>query len=244
MQIINKRLEELQPYENNPRKNDVAVEYVAQSIKDFGFKVPIVIDKKGVIVAGHTRYLASIELGLEEVPCVVADDLSQKQIKAFRLVDNKVAEYSSWDFNLLDEELSELDFDMTAYGFDDLSDGLDDIEDLESKYTTKVKVPQYEVQGDILNVDELYDTSKAESLIDEIKAANIDEGIKEFLTYAAFRHTVFNYKNVAEFYAQADKEVQELMERSALVIIDFDDAIANGYARLEESILEQIEDDE
>jgi len=89
MQIVNKNINELKEYINNPRNNDNAVDYVANSIKEFGFKVPIVIDKNNVIVAGHTRYKASKKLGITEVPCIVADDLTDEQIKAFRLVDNK-----------------------------------------------------------------------------------------------------------------------------------------------------------
>ena len=108
--IVEKKVSELQPYENNPRKNESAVPYVAESIKRYGFKVPIVIDKDGVIVAGHTRYLASKELGLETVPCIVADDLTDEEIKEFRLVDNKTSEFAGWDFNLLDLELQDVDF--------------------------------------------------------------------------------------------------------------------------------------
>lgn len=119
--IVNKRLDELIPYDKNPRKNDEAVKYVAESIKQFGFKVPIVIDKNNVIVAGHTRYKASKKLKLDEVPCIVADDLTDEQIKAYRLADNKVAEKAEWDFDLLGAELDELfDFDMTVFGFDDV----------------------------------------------------------------------------------------------------------------------------
>ena len=118
MEIINKSINELKPYEKNPRINDDAVKYVAKSIKEFGFKVPIIIDKNNVIVAGHTRYKASLELGLEEVPCIIADDLTDEQIKAFRLADNKVSEKAQWDFNLLDLELAELDLDMSDFGFD------------------------------------------------------------------------------------------------------------------------------
>lgn len=112
MNIIEKSLEELIPYENNPRKNDEAVEYVANSIKEFGFKVPIIIDKNNVIVTGHTRYKASKELGLEKVPCIVADDLTEEQVKAFRLADNKVSDYSIWDNKKLLQELDELNFDI------------------------------------------------------------------------------------------------------------------------------------
>lgn len=113
------KISELKPYEKNPRKNDEAAKYVAESIKSFGFKVPIVIDKDNVIVAGHTRYKAAKKLKLKEVPCIVADDLTDKQIKAYRLADNKVAEMSEWDFDLLNEELDDLfNFDMTVFGFD------------------------------------------------------------------------------------------------------------------------------
>ena len=119
MQIIEKSITEITPYEKNPRKNDEAVEYVANSIKEFGFKVPIVIDKDGVIVAGHTRYKAAQELGLEKLPCVIADDLTEEQVKAFRIADNKVGEFAEWDFDLLGEELDGIfDIDMSEFGFD------------------------------------------------------------------------------------------------------------------------------
>ena len=119
MEIINKKIDELIPYEKNPRINDDAVKYVANSIKEFGFKVPIIIDKNNVIVAGHTRLKASKELGLTEVPCIIADDLNEEQIKAFRLADNKVSEKAEWDFDLLDKELEDiLDIDMNDFGFD------------------------------------------------------------------------------------------------------------------------------
>lgn len=122
MNIKNLCLAEIKPYEKNPRKNDGAVKYVAESIKQFGFKVPIVIDNDGVIVAGHTRWKAAKKLGLETVPCIVADDLTEEQIKAFRLADNKVAEKAEWDFDLLAGEMDELfDFDMTIFGFEEIS---------------------------------------------------------------------------------------------------------------------------
>lgn len=118
MKIEYKKIKELKPYENNPRFNDEAVKYVKESIKQFGFKVPIIIDKNNVIVAGHTRLKASEELGLKEVPCIVADDLSEEQIKAFRLADNKVSEKSEWNYDMLDTELGDiLDINMEDFGF-------------------------------------------------------------------------------------------------------------------------------
>ena len=117
--IIYKKVKDLIPYEKNPRKNDEAVKYVANSIKEFGFKVPIIIDSNNVIVAGHTRLKASKVLKLEEVPCIIADDLNEEQIKAFRLADNKVSELAEWDFGLLSEELDDiLNIEMNDFGFD------------------------------------------------------------------------------------------------------------------------------
>lgn len=118
MEIINKTIAELVPYAKNPRKNDEAVKYVAESIKQFGFKVPIIVDKNNVIVAGHTRYRAAKMIGLEEVPCIIADDLTDEQIQAFRLADNKVAEIAEWDEELLTIELADIvNIDMEDFGF-------------------------------------------------------------------------------------------------------------------------------
>ena len=120
MNIIEKRVKDLKPYEKNPRLNDDAVKYVAESIKEFGFKVPIVIDKDNNIVCGHTRWKACKKLKIDTVPCVVADDLTEEQIRAYRLADNKVGEKAEWDLALLDTELAEIEtIDMTLLGFDD-----------------------------------------------------------------------------------------------------------------------------
>ena len=119
MQIIEKLLSELKPYAKNPRKNDKAVGKVAASIREFGWKVPLVIDRDGTIIAGHTRFKAAQQLGMDRVPCIIADDLTPDQVKAFRLVDNKVGELADWDFDLLADELGGIfDVDMDEFGFD------------------------------------------------------------------------------------------------------------------------------
>ena len=119
MQIVYKKVKDLKPYEKNPRKNTKAVKYVANSIEQFGFKVPLVIDKDNVVVCGHTRLLASKKLDIEEVPCIIADDLSEEELKAFRLADNKVSEKAEWDFDLLGEEINEIfTLDMEDFGFE------------------------------------------------------------------------------------------------------------------------------
>lgn len=119
MNLIDVDINKLIPYANNPRKNDGAVDSVANSIREFGFKVPLVIDKENNVVCGHTRLKAAKKLGLKTVPCVIADDLTEEQIKAFRLADNKVGELAEWDFDLLGEELDGIfDIDMSEFGFD------------------------------------------------------------------------------------------------------------------------------
>ena len=118
MQIVNIPIEKLTPYAKNPRKNDKAVDAVAESIREFGMKVPCVIDRDGVLITGHTRVKACKKLGIKEVPCIVADDLTDEQVKAFRLADNKVAELADWDFDLLSEEIADIDLDMDVFGFD------------------------------------------------------------------------------------------------------------------------------
>lgn len=128
MEIVTKSLHELTPYDKNARKNDKAVPLVAKSIEQFGFKVPIVIDRNNVIVCGHTRYKAAHALGIEEVPCIIADDLTDQQIKAYRLADNKVAEVSKWDKGILSLEMNEIfDFDMSDFGFE-IADPVDTVE--------------------------------------------------------------------------------------------------------------------
>ena len=123
MDIVYRTLDELKPYEKNPRKNDEAVDAVAASIREFGFRQPIVIDKSNVIVCGHTRYKALKKLGVLRIPCVMADDLTDEQIRAYRLADNKTGELADWDIGLLDGELEGiLDLDMSEFGFEVLGE--------------------------------------------------------------------------------------------------------------------------
>lgn len=132
---------EIIPYENNPRNNDAAVDAVANSIENFGFKVPIIIDHDNVIVAGHTRHKAAQKLGLEEVPCIRADDLTDEQVKAFRVADNKTAELADWDLEKLNAELAKLEgIDMEQFGFD-----LSEFE------------PEHEIEDDDFDVDAALD---------------------------------------------------------------------------------------
>lgn len=134
-------ISELKPYENNPRFNDKAVDAVAASIKEFGFKVPIVIDKDNVIIAGHTRLKAAQKLGLTEVPVIIADDLTEEQVKAFRIADNKVAELAEWDFEKLEMELKELNIDMNQFGFEIEPETSEDNFDVDKAVEESTKAP-------------------------------------------------------------------------------------------------------
>lgn len=243
MNIIEMDIEKVIPYENNPRKNDEAVDKVALSISAFGFKVPIVLDANNVVVTGHTRLKAAKKLGLSKVPCILADDLTEEQIRAFRLADNKVAEFSQWDEDKLMQELESLgEIDMSLYGFEFPEDEEDENAE-DDTYTDKTNIPQYDITGDVPDLSELVNEEKTNELLDEIENSDLDYNEKEFLKLAAQRHLVFNYKKVAEYYAAASPEMQELMEKSALVIIDYNDAIMNGYTQLSEKIQKLMEAD-
>lgn len=148
MQIVEVNVNDLKEYENNPRFNDDAVEYVARSIEQFGFKVPCVIDSNNVIVTGHTRVKAAKFLGMDTVPCIVADDLTEDQIKAFRLADNKVGEIAQWDMDALKIELDEIKFDMGEFGFIDIDIGDIDFE------CDAVEEDNFDVNGAVESVND------------------------------------------------------------------------------------------
>lgn len=138
MQVKTVSIDQIKPYENNPRNNDDAVDAVANSIKEFGWQQPIVVDNGGVIIAGHTRYKAAKQLKLKEVPIVVADNLTEEQVNAYRLADNKSGELATWDDEELQEELDKiLDIDMTDFGFD-LETELEDDEVIDDDYEEEV----------------------------------------------------------------------------------------------------------
>ena len=153
MQIVEKKVSELKAYEKNPRKNDKAVGPVAESIKEFGFKVPIIVDKDNVIVAGHTRLKAAKKLGMKTVPCIVADDLTPEQIKAFRLADNSTAQIAEWDLELLKDELMDLDFDMSLFG---LEKEIKDIERIFAPEIIEDEVPEVDEKNIITKPGDLW----------------------------------------------------------------------------------------
>lgn len=183
MKIVDKPIEWLRPYENNPRNNEQAVEAVANSINEFGFKVPIVATIDGEIVNGHTRFKAAKFLRLKTVPVLIADDLTEEQIKAFRLADNKTGELADWDVELLYSELDELTgFDMTMFGFEDIDFSLDDFEEDEKETGEEADIDSEEKPkveyGDIFQLGRhrlmCGDSTSAEDMARLIDGAVID----------------------------------------------------------------------
>ena len=233
------------PYAKNPRRNDAAVEKVAASIREFGWAQPIVVDGDGVIIIGHTRLKAAKKLGLKTVPVLVRADLSPEQVAALRLADNKTAEIAEWDEPMLAEELDALvgKIDMEQFGFgeelDALADGLD-----ADKYTDKVDAVHYEpTTEEAPPVEALFDETETRKRVDAANAADIPDEVRAFLVAAAHRHTRFRYDRIAEYYSHATPEVQRLMEDSALVIVDFDDAIKNGWTALKDGLKAEAADE-
>jgi hypothetical protein len=238
----------LTPWDKNPRHNAAAIEQVRKSIERFGFSSPIIARQQDrVIIAGHTRHQAALKMGLDKVP-VRFLDLDPAQARALALADNRLGEVAEWDDGMLSEVLAELEaesVDLDGLGWSDEelaalirreAEPHNSSSGGESGYTTKLKAPTYDPKGDNPPLESLTDQNKTADLLKEINSADIPDDIREFLRSAAHRHTVFHFARIAEFYCHADAAVQDLMERSALVIIDFDKAIENGFVHLSEQL--------
>lgn len=251
LQVETLAVTELISFPRNSRTHpDSQVAEIAGSIREFGFTNPILIDEKNGIIAGHGRLLAARKLNLIEVPCIRLSGLTEAQKRAYVIADNKIALNAGWDEKLLMLELKELkefgikaeDVGFTGSELKALS--LKDINmEREEPYTRKIEAPKYEPSSTVPNLSDLCDRGKVEKLIGDIKGSGLTEDEKRFLLFAAERHTVFDFKLIADYYASANAEMQILMERSALVIIDFDKAIENGYILLTKNIMEQYKKD-
>lgn len=245
MKIKEVKIESIKPYKNNPRHNDGAVEDVAESIKTFGFQQPLVLDKDHVIIVGHTRWKAAKTLGLDTVPCVVAENLSEEQTKAYRIADNRTGELSEWDWTALEIELEAVGDLFTGFGGgldEELLNGMG-AEEAGKKYKSFGEGLVYEITGERPEESELVDLGKYEYLVGEIEQHDLTEKEATFLKLAAMRHAVFHYDKIAEYYAHADGDVQMLMEDSALVIVDIDKAIEEGFAEMSVSLEELMNDE-
>ena len=239
---------ELTPYENNSRTHSSKqVQQIADSIEQFGFTNPILIDENNGVIAGHGRLEAAEKLGINEVPCIVLSGLTETQKKAYVIADNQLALNAGWDIDLLKEEINELyenDFDVDLLGFDDefLSEmfGSDDLEEQdENIYTDKIETPIYEPAGESPDVSDLVDSSKSNELIQEIETFDLPSDVREFLIRGAYRHDKFDFRNIAEYYASiSDEVIKKLIENSAMVIIDYDKAIELGFVKMTKQLAE------
>jgi len=237
------KIDKLIPYARNARTHsDEQVSQIAASIKEWGWTTPVLVDEQGGIIAGHGRTLAAQKLEMTEVPVMVAKGWSDAKKRAYIIADNKLAQNADWDNEMLALELGELgdlgfDLDLTGFAADEIADLLSPEEEDESKYSKKIDAPVYEPTGDCPPIVELYDKAKYEELTAKIyQDDSIDSEIKDFLLAAAARHIRFDFEQIAEFYAHAPPDLQQLMEDSALVIVDFDKAITSGYVKLSQAI--------
>jgi len=235
----------------NARKHDEKnLGAIRSSLQRFGQQKPIVVDASGVVRAGNGTLAAAKSLGWKEIT-IVRSPLSGSEATAYAIADNRSSELAEWDDDVLSQTLAALQIEdeelAIATGFD-----AKDIESIssdstDSQYTTKIRIPIYEITGKKPSLSELVNLQVHERLLKKIDASACDEQIKNFLRLAATRHLVFNYAKIAEYFAHASEDVQSLMEESALVIIDIDKAIENGFVQMNseiESMLKEEEDED
>lgn len=248
MKIEKIKVDEIIPYADNAKLHpERQIEQIRSSILEFGFNDPIAIDENNVVIEGNGRLMAIKDLGFKEVDCIRIEGLTEDQKRAYILVHNQLTMNTGFDIDILNRELEKIKgIDMKQFDFELDIDFDTDIDTGEgTQYSTKVEIPQYEPTGECPDIWELVDTAKADSFLEEIREANVTDDEKDFLIKATRRLYEFNYKKIAEYYAQATPEMQELMEHLILVIIDFDNAIAYGYAQLSADLEEMRgEDDE
>lgn len=193
MKVQEKALEEIRPYEKNPRKNEPAVEKVAESLKEFGWQQPIVVDTDGVIIAGHTRWRAARRLGMQTAPVVVAENLTEEQVRAYRLADNKTNEFASWDIDLLDSELLSIDdIDMELFGFDMTAVADRAAEVQEDDYEVQVPKTPTTKPGDIYELGEhrliCGDATKEDDLLKIVNRGGCRFTVNRSTIQRRFRH--------------------------------------------------------
>jgi len=231
----------------NPNKHPKRqIELLAKILKHQGWRNPIVVSKRsGFIVSGHGRLEAARLNGWTQVPIDEQDFENEAAEFAHLIADNKIAELAEHDDSLMLEGIQDLDIkDFELLGLDNLTlEELKEITEGDDVYTRKVESPVYEIKGEKPRISDLFNTEKTDHLLEEIDKSDVSAELKHFLTLAAHRHTKFNYKNIAEFYAHLSKEEQILFENSALVVIDFDKAIELGFVKMTEQVADLIKEE-
>ena len=228
----------------NPNKHgDEQIALLAKIIRHSGWRNPICVsNRSGFVIKGHARLMAARVLGMTHVPVEYQDYATEAAEYQDMIADNRIAELAERDMGIIKELLEELDadandMDLTGYVEAEIERlMLQEHQEEDNKYTNKIVVPVYEPKGECPPLDALMDRTKTKQLIAEIDAAGIPPDVAEFLRFAAERHTVFNFRQIAEYYCHADATLQDLMERSGMVIIDFKKAIEYGFVHLTERL--------
>jgi hypothetical protein len=237
----------LVPHPKNPNMHPPdQIERLADIIQVQGWRRPITVSKQtGLVIVGHGRLEAARLRGWTEVPVTYQDYENEDLEYADMVADNAIDDWASLDLSAINANLENLgpDFELDLLGIKDFALDMSELEEGHNPYTKKIEIPIYEPRGDKPKLSELYDMSKTEKLITDIENSQIPEIEKEFLRIAAYRHTKFDYENIAEFYAHATPATKDLMECSALVIIDFDKAIENGFVQLTKNLAELYQDE-
>jgi hypothetical protein len=247
MQIEKRKVAELKYYPGNPRTMSKEVfEKLKKSLQEFGIVDPLVINKNNEVIGGNQRLRAIKELGIDEVDCVVVD-LPKSKEKALNIALNKIQ--GEFDEELLKsfiEDIEPLDLELT--GLDDSEIALleenTEEEQEDNYYTHKIETIHYEPTGIKPALEELYDAEKYEELLKEIDASELPEDEKNFLRLAASRFIQFNFSKIADYYANSEKDTQKLFEKLALVIIDFNDAILNGFVEFDRRLQNILSEDD
>jgi len=244
---------ELIPNPRNPNKHgDKQVAMLAKIIRHQGWRAPITVSKRsGFIVTGHGRLEAAKLLQVQTVPVDFQDFATEADEWAHLVADNRIAELAEIDGGelsglLKDLESAGLDLDLSGFDKDESAEVIEDCAEIgDATYTNKITAPVYEPKGDCPPISQLVDRAKTDELLSAIEKAAVPAEVSDFLRCAAERHTKFHFARIAEFYCHADQPTKDLMEKSALVIIDFDKAIENGFVKMTEKLgaLAQLEDE-
>ena len=234
---------ELSALRENPENPQTVTEEEIGKLRDSMRRIhgflrtrPLLVEEDGTIKCGNKRFRALVRNGVKVVPADYVrrlSDYTPEEVREFILQDN--LQRGDWDVDKLLAQYSADELKALGGGFDELiAEFAAKGAESEFEYSSKIEAPQYDITGDNPELEELYDTEKADALAKEIDEADVPKKVKAFLKVAAMRHVVFNFRNIAEYYAHADAKVQRLMEKSALVIIDFEDAIRNGFVVVSE----------
>jgi hypothetical protein len=235
MKIETVAISVLQKDPENARKHSKKnIDAIAGSLKKFGQRRPLVVWQQFVI-AGNGTLDAAQQIGWTEIEITrVPEDWTHEEARAYAIADNRTSELAEWDDYLLSNQLIELDsvgFDIGEIGFDSLNPFLTtNTDDGLGPYIHSAEIPHYEIVGEKPQIENLLDSTKTKKLQEDIEQAQLPDDIRNFLIAASYRHAIFNYKKIAEFYPHADEKVQKLFRDSVLVIIDLQDALKKGYA--------------